>query len=280
MQASGRAADRLATNQRATVHLPGGKRATLLLGSLAATVAALYLNNPSLPDALLYPLLAVIGALPLILLVAALAGLETRAAANRIIEALGSFGGMAPQTPEHGRRRTLGVALGLFLGAVLSVLLSYAADQLMPKLRFILHSDNEKTVWALNDPNGDWKAYRTRYKSSFLSHTGGTEADWQTQKHSLGRGSVRVARTLFGFSLLLGLAGAVDVIRRRYRRGFPVLIAALTVSLILYSTWYDREGNYVTEMISASGRLPESLRPQLPASAPDALQRLVADRAP
>ena len=142
------------------------------------------------------------------------------------------------------------------------------------------HADSETTVWALNDPSDDWKTYRTRYKSAFLSLTDGTEADWQAQKHSLGRGSVRTARTLFGYSLLLGLAGAIDIFRQRRRRGLPALIAAVAAFLILYSAWYAREGNYVKEMVSASGRLPENLRPQLPASAPDALQRLVDDREP
>ena len=46
-----------------------GLQASLILGGLAAGVAALYLNNPSLRDALLYPLLAIIGAPPTIFLV-------------------------------------------------------------------------------------------------------------------------------------------------------------------------------------------------------------------
>lgn len=182
---------------------------------------------------------------------------------------------MAPIGPQSGLSRTLGIALGLFLGTVLSFLLSHGADQVMPQLRFIPHASLENSEWVLNDPNEDWKTYRTRYKTAFLSDRDGAEADWQAQKYSLGRGSIRASRTLFGFALLLGFAGGLDILGRRYRRGLAALVLALVASLVLYTLWYAREGHYAREMVSASVRLPEDLRPSVPASAPEALHRLV-----
>jgi serine/threonine protein kinase len=252
----------------------------ILLAGVGAAVLALYLNNPSVRDALLYPLLAVIGAVPITLLVSAFGGRDLRTAAYHILRTLGSLGGIAPQSANPGRRQVLGLALYLFLGSVISFLLGHAADTVMPQLTFLPHTDLEVTAWALTDPNHDWKTYSMHYKTAFVAHTGATEAIWQAHKHSFGRGSIRAARTLFCFGALLATAGAVDLGRRRWGRGVTSLIAGACACLILYSVWYDREGHYVREMVAASTRLPVELRPTLPESAPRALKRLVREGGP
>ena len=138
------------------------------------------------------------------------------------------------------------------------------------------HFNNSNSEWVLDDPNEDWTTYRAHYKTAYLSLTEGSETDWQAHKHTLGRGSVRAARTLFSFAVVLGLAGAIDLFKRRYRRGVISLVLALSACLILFPVWYSREGHYAKEMASASSMLPQALRPELPASAPKTLLRLVA----
>ena len=244
-----------------------------LLGmSFAGSAAAMYLTNPSVHDALLYPLLAVIGASPLVLLFAAVRGFDTREAARELSRSLGSIGSLMPGALP-GKRRSLGIAFGLFLGTVLAMVLGHLANNLMPHLTFLPHGSSETTEWALLDPNDDWRTYRSRYKASYLENSGVKEKGWQAHKHELGRGSVRSARTLFSFSLLLGIAGLVDLVRRRRHRGVASLLVSCLACLVLYFFWYDREGHYVREMVMSASRLPPELRPELPSTAPQLLHR-------
>jgi hypothetical protein len=254
--------------------------AAVAAAGIGAAAGGLYLNNPSVRDALLYEVLALVGALPIAVLAAAFAGIDTGTAARRLLWGLGSLGGMPLRDQQRGGRWIVGAALALFLGGALAFVLGHVADNVMPHLQFLPHASNANAEWALTDPDQDWAIYRAQYKSAFLAHTRGTEADFQAQKHELGRGSVRAARTLFGFAAILVAAGIVDLGRRRRGRGLSSLIVGVGACLVLYTLWYLREGHYAKEMVAASVRLPEAVRPSLPDSAPEGLQRLVDARRP
>ena len=255
-------------------------RTALVLGGVVAAAAALYLNNPSVHDAVLYEILALLGAVPITFLAAALGGVDGATAARRIFRGLGSLGGAAPPDSHPSGRWVVGVALFLFLGAIGTFVLGHVADNAMPYLTFLPHAERESAEWAFTNPNDDWAVYRAQYKAAFLAHTGGDEADYQAQKHRLGRGSIRATRTLWMFAVIVAAAGAIDLARRRRVRGWTGLLIGLGAVLVIYAFWYAREGHYVKEMVVSSLGLPDPLRPALPASAPEALRRLIEVRQP
>ena len=131
------------------------------------------------------------------------------------------------------RTKTEAIALLKASTTYCDPLITPMTDAVMPELTLLPHSESEHAEWALADPDDDWTVYRAHYKTAFLSHTGGTEADYQEHKHALGRGTIRSARTLWSFAAILATAGAIDLVRGRRRRGEPAAARRRAVHVAL-----------------------------------------------
>ncbi|MDX1384329.1 MAG: protein kinase, partial [Thermoanaerobaculia bacterium] len=234
----------------------------------------LYVINPSVHDAFLYPLLALSGALPIAMAMAAIWDVDLRTGASGLIRGLGSFLGGAASPPDRGWRRAIGIAVLIYLATTVGYVGGHVADAVLPRLTLLQHPRKPAADWSIENPDEDWKTYRAAYKAAFLSTFAASESDFQTHKYELGRGSVRGARTMIVFATILVAAGVVDLVRGRRRRGALALASGMVACLLLYSLWYEGESGYVQDMVSASARLPAPSRPAVPASAPEILRRL------
>lgn len=78
---------------------------------------------------------------------------------------------------------------------------------------------------------------------------GQSTPDWVAFQNSLGRYPVRTARALLPFTIVLIIAGAIDVCRRRFMaRGISVLVAGTCFFLVAILMWSNWQGDYVRQL--------------------------------
>lgn len=251
-------------------------RGSSLLVAVALLVLGAAALGPTLGDRLLYPLIGIVGAIPLLLLIAAIRGCRLATLRDRLRKAFSGWVGGSMGSSWQRSARLVGLALGIVALSSLSLLLSYCADLALPTLRFIPHPVDTAADWSMNHSE-EWDVFRGRFKNELLAGSGSSERAWQDFKADTGRWMVRATRTLFLYAVLLGLAGLADLARRNPRRGGTSLLLAAVMALLLYSTWFLREGDFVKEVVLANQRLPADQRLALPGSAPEALKSLVRD---
>lgn len=246
----------------------------LLFVGVALVVAAVASIQPGGRDAILYPILGIVGVLPIACLVASCVPQPIPLAARTVFRFFETWAGWAPQEVSAVRRQIVGLPLAVLTLAVLSFVFSEIADPALPHLRFIPHYEDVRAGWAIDNPDDDWGVFRARYKLGYLRSSDRSEADWQNHSYLIGRWAVRGARTLFCFAVLLGIAGVVDVTHGAFKRGTALILVGATATIALYGLWYEREGSYVEQLVTANQQLSPTLRAPLPDSAPDLLRRL------
>lgn len=200
-------------------------------------------------DIILYPILAVIGAVPLFFLVAAISRSTLDRAKKVTLRFLDDWANVAPAA----LRGAVSSILGFATGFALLVALAYGFDRLgNDNMKYVSrgvgHLNNKLVAWSVNSER-EWKKFRDAYQSEWeKEHLG---ESWDVQKtETMGKWKVRVARTLFCFSLLLTLAGLLDLFSKKFRkRGLGLLMIGILATAACLNFWVNSRERYIREVI-------------------------------
>ncbi len=222
---------------------------------------------------LLFPVLAVVGALPVFLLVASLSRTDLKSARTKSLKFLQEWGGVAPKSVAEWVKTALGSSVGFALLVALAFTFNLAGDHSM---RFISstfdHFGVEYTQWS-SDHEFDWKKVRNNVQRRWVElhpseDLNNNPEDWSKWKNDRNKWQTRAARTLVYFALLLCLAGIIDLAYARFRRRGLVNLALGIVSFVVLSMiWSDRKAHYVEAVLRANDSLGAKAI-ELPASCP------------
>lgn len=224
-------------------------------------------------DTLFYAALAVIGSLPVFLVVASLSRVDLANARSRTVHFLEEWGGVAPKGLADWVRLTFGSSVGFALLIVLAYSFNFAGDHSMPTISSAFkHFGVEYTEWSV-DHFGDWKQFRNHVKLEWVElhpdeNLENDPAAWAAWKNNRGKRQVRAFRTLVWFSFLVCLAGLIDVFRKRYwRRGLVCIVFGLLAVVTFSLIWADRKAHYVEAVVVANSSLGDKAA-KLPGSFP------------
>lgn len=219
--------------------------------------------------------LAVIGAMPVFLLVASLTRTSVTDGQRQTMKFLEHWGGIAPKRLRAWVRTAIGGSVGFSLLVALTLAFSWLGDQprTTPAISAVFgHFGNPYTEWSVTH-NQEWVDFRDAIKEAWGKQfrnenlMNNPEA-WEQWKNARGKDSVRIPRTLIWFSVLLVMAGLYDLTSPIYRRRGALLIALGTVSFVmLMLIWAGKKNHYVHEVVAANTELgiykikePDSLR--------------------
>lgn len=215
---------------------------------------------------ILFPILAVIGAIPLFFLVAAISRSNLDNARAVTLKFLEDWANIAPETI----RGAVSKALGFATGFALIVALAYGFDRLgndtmLYVSKGVGHLNNQLVAWSI-DRATDWKQFTDDYQSEWeTEHHGESWEDQKTEK--MGKWQVRLGRTLFYFSILLILAGLIDIFSKKFRkRGLVLLIIGVVATTACLNYWVHRKEHYIRVVLSQNHQLarpvsePQSLK--------------------
>lgn len=220
-------------------------------------------------QSLFYGALGVLGAMPLVMMVAAVRQNTIAVARRRLLTFFRDWAGMAPRDLHRLVRATVG-----FSGAfVFFVAFAFLADRVAaavadPVLR-LWPLPSEATSWQLSHQS-EWSTFRSSYENSWRHYTG--KSDWELDRHvfELGRWRTRAARTATLLCVLAAFAGAYDCYRspRFRRRGMATFLTALVLTVATCSIWSLSEGRFVKSLATANRALPSEFEVDVPASLP------------
>ena len=234
-------------------------------------------------DFVLFPILAVVGAVPLFFLVASAMRMSLQQARETTLEFLNNWAKITPLAT----RRIISSILGYSTGFALLVALAYGlngiADNTMPFFsRLVGHFGNRIVIWSVEHEK-DWKDFRGKFAEKWESEKVKENPDaketanemWEEFKtKELDKWQVRFTRTLFFFSLLLVIAGLIDALSRRYRkRGVALLIVGLVSTTLCLNYWVYRKAHYIDRIRFENRQLNRQLnRLDLLEDEPDSLK--------
>ena len=205
--------------------------------------------------------LAVIGAMPVFLLVAALTRCSASQAQRRTMTFLERWGGLAPENLKAWIKQAIGSSAGFVLLVALAAVFNWLGDGAMPAIsRSFGHFGTAETAWS-EEHRSDWVKFREGIRNQWgREHpdedlTSDKQA-WEQWKTNRGKDWVRVPRTLVFFSLLLVIAGIVDITARKFRQRGAVLAIVGMIAFVVFSfIWADRKAHYVREVMVANNAL-------------------------
>lgn len=115
-------------------------------------------------------------------------------------------------------------------------------------------------MW-IEENNQEWRNFRDgvqekwlKARPEFNDATGSKRGKiFRKQKE---KKEVRIARTLFVFSLLVPLAGIVDIAHAKHRkRGLALVIVGSLFALALCDIWAQKKNGFIEEVIKANRTL-------------------------
>ncbi len=221
--------------------------------------------------------LAVIGAMPVFLLVASLTRTSVTHGQQQTMKFLEHWGGIAPKSLKVWIRTAIGGSVGFSLLVALTFAFNWLGDQprTTPAISEVFgHFGNPYTEWSVTY-NKDWVGFRDKIRDQWVRKYPGKDLvndpeAWEQWKNQKGKENVRIPRTLIWFSVLL-IAGLYDLTSPTYRRRGALLIALGAVSfVVLMQIWAGKKNHYVHEVVVANRTLcdfkvsePESLNTTL-----------------
>ncbi|MCG8460558.1 MAG: hypothetical protein MI919_30120 [Holophagales bacterium] len=214
-----------------------------------------------LSDVTFYVTMAMVCSLPLFLLVAAVGDSSLSVARKRTMKFLETWGEVMPES----LRGLISGAIGYFGGFIFLMLMAYlmnaSGSLMLPKLLKATGypGGNAKTTWFAVNFDA-WKAFEGRYQSAAALED--SAFDWWEKKRELGKPTVRAFRVAAAASVILLVAGLVDVSSRsRRRRGILLLAVAVACLSIFPLIWADKQAHFMTRLWRANNQLetPASL---------------------
>lgn len=212
-------------------------------------------------ETLVLSCMAVIGAMPIFLLVAALTRNTVKDAQESTMAFLERWGGIAPNSVKTWVTKTIGSTVGFALLIALTAAFNKLGDgPLVPHLSGLFqHFGNKYTQWS-ESHDDDWRNLRDGVRINWAKAHHGEDLTqpnaWEEWKNRHGKENVRIPRTLIFFSLILALAGLVDLIGKTFRqRGALLLTVGLVASISCLYIWADRKNSYVHNVALANETL-------------------------
>ena len=239
-----------------------------LLGPVRHT-KPVYSNSMS--SLTLFSLLSVIGAMPLALLVAATQRIKLREAIKKISKFLETWAGMAPKAIHAYISTAIGFSGGFIFLVALTYILNSLGNATMPHYsRAAHHFGRPLTMWSV-EHEPDWKKFKNAFQNRWQKEH--PQQKWDDLKtETLSKWQVRAARVLFYYSLLLLLAGVVDLgfvliarllkftWKRFFKRGISVTLIGLAASFVCLLIWVDRKQYYINEVVRVNDALESPVR--------------------
>ena len=214
-----------------------------------------------MPISLLLTIMAVIGAMPIFLLVAAISRSSIKESQTRTMLFLEQWGGTAPDSIKEWVRTTIGSTVGFALLVAMTATFENLGDG--PLIPYISgkfnHFGGEYTQWS-EEQKKEWQHFRDGVRINW--HKAHADEDlsndeaWSKWKQRKGKDGVRVPRTLIFYSFVLAIAGLVDLAGKTFRkRGALLLLLGLAFSISFLYIWSDRKNNYVHNVFLANEML-------------------------
>ena len=208
-------------------------------------------------------LVALIGVVPVLLLVAALQRLTLSEANKAAVDSLGNWAGMAPEAMHVKLRTTIGAAVVVGLLVVLAMGLHELGNASMPALsKMFKHFNEPYTAWSIKHEQ-EWMDFERDVGKVLLTvhdQDAATDVDFQN-KWNNGRSAivVSVAQTLVFFSVFLAIAGMVDLAYSLHIvRGVLVLVLGLFVFVFTVHVWTEQKSVHIREVYLANKTLGEN----------------------
>lgn len=220
-------------------------------------------------DAMLFASLALIGAMPVFLLVASIKRCSLKQAHSNTMTFLEDWGGISPQGLTNWINLTFGSSVAFGLLIALAYVFNLVGDGTAPRISSAFSHFNVSYVeWSVSHES-DWKKImkhlRTNWKTLRPSEDIEDPAVWAKWKNDRKKYEARGARTLVYFSLLMFIAGLIDILgRRKWRRGVTVTILGALFFIMMIFVWADRKGHYVEAVLAANESLGELMMPHPP----------------
>lgn len=224
--------------------------------------------------------LALIGAMPVFLLVASLTRTSVTDGKKKTQKFLKQWGGIAPPSLKVWIRTTIGTSVGFSFLVALTFAFNLLGDQRHVTPAFSKafgHFGNPYTEWSVTHAE-EWDAFREKIKGKWaMRHPDENlvldKKAFEEWKNARGKEQVRIPRTLIWFSVLLLAAGLYDLSSARYRRRGILIINLGAVSFVLLmSIWADRKNSYVRNVVTTNETLGDFMVP-VPRSLETTLQK-------
>jgi hypothetical protein len=217
---------------------------------------------------LLLSILAVIGAMPIFLLVSAITRSDLKEAQVNTMTFLERWGGIAPESVQEWIRKAMGATAGFALLVALAATFNKLGDgPIIPILSGSFgHFGAEYTQWS-EAHQTEWEGFRDGVRVNWVKiypdeNLVKDPDAWDKWKRDKGKDSVRVPRTLVFFSFIILTAGLVDLTNKTFRRRgvLLVIIGALSFMSFLY-IWADRKDSYIHAVFLANETLEQHKLP-------------------
>lgn len=203
-------------------------------------------------DLVFYAVMALLSSLPLFFLVAAISLTSLVEARLKTMKFLEDWGQVMPEKFRGG----FVTAVGYFGGFIFLIFLAFIFNSMG---RFLLPdlvkstgfpSSDLATVWFAENQDV-WKAFERRYQRSARAES--SEFDWRQDKANLGKPAVKSFRVVAIASVMLFIAGFIDIFSSSARRrGWVLSIVALFCFLLFFRIWADKQSLYMGRLYSAN----------------------------
>ena len=212
--------------------------------------------------------MAVIGAMPIFLLVAAITRSNLKESQTNTMMFLEQWGGIAPDSVREWIRTIIGSTVGFALLVALTATFNNLGDgPLIPHISGLLNHFGAEYTQLSERHESEWKTFRDGIRINWVkAHpeedlNKDTES-WDKWKQGKGKDNVRVSRTLIFFSFILAIAGLVDLTGKTFRkRGALLLIIGVAFSISFLYIWADRKNSYVHNVFLANETLGQYKMP-------------------
>jgi hypothetical protein len=206
-------------------------------------------------NTILFPILTVIGIMPVFFLVAAVMRRSLKRAKEITLKFLEDWANQAPVGLRGAISSILGFAGGFALLVALTFAFNRIGDATMPFISKQVRHFNYSLVASSVEHPKDWKNFRNEYRVEWEKENPGKK--WKDHKiEDLEKWHVKIARILFYYSLLLVAAGGFDIFSRRYRkRGLVLLVVGIIATSACLLCWADRKESYIDEILTLNQKL-------------------------
>lgn len=170
--------------------------------------------------------------------------------------------------------KVTGLTATLFLFAIFAYYTDRLGDTVMPKLSPVVgHFGEERLKWSI-EQEGDWGSLKFNYR--VVTNIHGDRKKWEDKKTELGKGDVRLFRTLVFYFVLLAIAGVVDLSAsgKFRRRGVSVLLIGILGTVLCIMVWAERKDKYIENLVADHADVYTKVKkepPHFPDSYPSAL---------
>jgi len=216
---------------------------------------------------ILFPILTVIGIMPVFFLVAAVMRRSLKRAKEITLKFLDDWANQAPLSLRGVISSILGFAGGFALLVALTFGFNRIGDATMPFIsKQVGHFNYSLVAWSV-EHRSDWEDFRNSYKVEWKKEN--REKKWKDHKIAdMEKWQVKIARILFYYSLLLVVAGGFDIFSKRYRkRGLVLLVVGIIATSAFLLYWVERKEHYINDVITSNKQL------KLPVQEPESLSK-------